>query len=166
MPYENFIRTCITDLQIVKDVSEHRMSLERGKKWVVYLWSSLAFTQRVFLKLCRILIQHFQSFLHHWGMRILSTTNFANTCRCSVDEIVLWQVCKKSSSNMGLSCCPYSCLDRFLTEACSGDRSVSSILIRYLETSRIQGTLLGRVDDLKILIYFSHLVRCQSFRRN
>lgn len=44
MPYENFIRTCITDLQIVKDVSEHRMSLERGKKWVVYLWSSLAFT--------------------------------------------------------------------------------------------------------------------------
>lgn len=31
MPYEDFIRTRITELRIAKDVSEHRMSLELGK---------------------------------------------------------------------------------------------------------------------------------------
>lgn len=31
MPYEDFIRTRITELRIDKDVSEHRMSLELGK---------------------------------------------------------------------------------------------------------------------------------------
>lgn len=30
-PYEDFIRTRITQLRIAKDVSEHRMSLELGK---------------------------------------------------------------------------------------------------------------------------------------
>ena len=31
MPYEDFIRTRITELRIAKDVSEHRMSLDLGK---------------------------------------------------------------------------------------------------------------------------------------
>lgn len=32
MPYEDFIRTHITELRIAKDVSEHRMSLDLGKR--------------------------------------------------------------------------------------------------------------------------------------
>lgn len=32
MPYEDFIRTRITELRIAKDVSEHRMSLDLGKR--------------------------------------------------------------------------------------------------------------------------------------
>lgn len=31
MSYEDFIRTRITELRIMKDISEHRMSLELGK---------------------------------------------------------------------------------------------------------------------------------------
>ncbi len=31
MPYEDFIRTRITELRMAKDVSEHRMSLDLGK---------------------------------------------------------------------------------------------------------------------------------------
>ena len=31
IPYEDFIRTRITELRIAKDVSEHRMSLDLGK---------------------------------------------------------------------------------------------------------------------------------------
>lgn len=31
MPYEDFIRSRITELRIARDVSEHRMSLELGK---------------------------------------------------------------------------------------------------------------------------------------
>lgn len=31
IPYEDFIRTRITELRIAKDISEHRMSLELGK---------------------------------------------------------------------------------------------------------------------------------------
>lgn len=31
MPYEDFIRTRITELRLAKDVSEHRMSLDLGK---------------------------------------------------------------------------------------------------------------------------------------
>lgn len=31
MPYEDFIRSRITELRMARDVSEHRMSLELGK---------------------------------------------------------------------------------------------------------------------------------------
>ena len=31
MPYEDFVRTRITELRLAKDVSEHRMSLDLGK---------------------------------------------------------------------------------------------------------------------------------------
>lgn len=52
MPYEDFIRSRITELRMARDVSEHRMSLELGKKRLLYprcdQWSGLAIAQRTF----------------------------------------------------------------------------------------------------------------------
>ena len=48
MPYEDFIRSRITELRMARDVSEHRMSLELGKSGSYIRGVTSAIAQRTF----------------------------------------------------------------------------------------------------------------------
>lgn len=74
MPYEDFIRSRITELRMARDVSEHRMSLELGKSGSyirgVTSGAAYAIAQRTFQY--HSVLQHDTGgiFLLHWKMMI------------------------------------------------------------------------------------------------
>ena len=35
---EDFVRRRITELRLSKNISEHKMSLDLDKKWIIYTW--------------------------------------------------------------------------------------------------------------------------------
>lgn len=90
MPYEDFIRTRITELRIAKDVSEHRMSLDLGKSgsYIRGVTSGAALPSlRELFNIMSYFDMTPSEFLHHWRMMTLPIVNSANSCGYSAMKI-------------------------------------------------------------------------------
>lgn len=90
MPYEDFIRTRITELRIAKDVSEHRMSLDLGKSgsYIRGVTSGAALPSlRELFNIMSYFDMTPSEFFAPLRIMTLPIVSSANSCGCSVMKI-------------------------------------------------------------------------------